>query len=140
MSNSPNRDIVTPLKMTEDLVETLRQETISAAEIRQRLERLKEVLDNRFESPENKGVIENLVSRSPWLTSDAERLRQLQTDMLQSVESCFDHVKNTDGSRDFCRRLIKQLSEFAELYVEAESAHEELLHAAFPGPGSGLGC
>jgi len=135
MSNTPNRELkVTPLRMAEDFVEKLRVETVSGAEIQQRLECLKELLAQRFACPENKLFIEDVVLRCPWLTSDVERLKQLRARLLRVLESCCAYAKSVDGSRETCRWLIEQLSEFAEQYVETESACEELLHAAFPGP------
>ena len=134
MPNESNQPSKHPLKLIENVIDQLRNKTISGIEFSEQIEQLSKSLDRRFASPESRVIVEDAIQRSPWLTGNAERVKQLRSNLIESLESCCDQARNIEDSSDSRLVLIEQLSDVAERYVESESAHDELLHAAFPGP------
>ena len=134
MPNAPNQDSkLSPIELIDGLIEQLREKEISGTSFCETLEQLKQTVDRRYTSPEAHGVIEDAIQRSPWLTSDAERVKQYQSGLIQMLESCCRDAQQIDET-GICAELLNRLSECAEKYVESESARAEFLHTAFPGP------
>ncbi len=111
-----------PLKLTESAIQWLRGEKVSTADLQRLLAKLAELLNYRFASPSNLAVFEDAILTAPWLTADAQRVMQQQSDLLRALDSCCRLSHQLGESENSRRELLQRLSEFAELYIETETA------------------
>jgi capsule polysaccharide export protein KpsE/RkpR len=93
------------------------------------------VLDQCVASQIADGIYDDAVERAPWLTADAERLKQHQSALRQSLQALRMLVSRRGGSSD---SFAPRFHEFVELYMEHEAAEQDFLQAAFPGPAWAL--
>jgi hypothetical protein len=112
-------------------MELLQKKNPAATDIDKLLVGLSHLLDQCVAAQIAEGIYEDAVQRAPWLTADAERLKQQQTALRQSLQALRMLVSRGGGSSE---SLAQRFDEFAELYTEHEAAEQDFLQAAFPGP------
>jgi hypothetical protein len=61
-------------------------------------------------------------------------IAEQQSDLLQVLGSYCQLIHQLGKSGNSRRELSQRLSEFAEFYIETETAQAELFNAAFPSP------
>ncbi|NIP86598.1 MAG: hypothetical protein GTO03_13945 [Planctomycetales bacterium] len=121
-----------PLReLIEAVMGLLRSEPASADELDQLLTQLADGLDQDLTLQLAEGIYDDAVLRAPWLTADAERLKQQQAGLQQSLQA-LRMLAGRDGLPS--DSVAQRFSEFAELYLEHEAAEQDFLQSAFPGP------
>lgn len=123
-----------PRQIVEVVMELLRQEDCSATSVDNLFDELAFALDRRFSSQEFVFSFENAVERAPWLTADAERLKQQQAELQQSLQAIRMLPCYGGSTVESARQLALRINDFAELFSEYEADEDNFLHAAFPGP------
>ncbi len=118
-------------QLIEAMVELLRQENAPADNVRRLFGELTESIERCFASRHADGSREDALERAPWLTADAERLKQQQSQVCQSLQ----HICLLAGRQGgLPESLSSQFDDFVELFLEHEAAEHVFLQAAYPGP------
>lgn len=129
--NSAALAVRSPRQLIEAVIELLRQDGVAATTIEDLLGNLAEALEQHFASQSTDDIHDDAVQRAPWLTADAERLKHQQTAVQQSFQAFQMTARRGMASRE---SLADEFDEFAELYLDYETAEQGFLEAAFPGP------
>ena len=127
-------DTESPRGLMASVVELLRIEDASIAEIDAVLGSLAKSMDRCFASRRSSGTYEDAIARAPWLTAEFERLNHQETSLRQSLQALRTLVARRDGSFEVARQLTSQFDDFVEFYLEHEAAEHNFLEAAYPGP------
>ncbi len=133
-SSGRNQSLPSPLQSLDILIDLLRQDVVCEPDVQQGLKTLLGSLKQRFGSSWNQAVFEDTVQFAPWLTAKMERLRKRQSELLQCLTSCCLQARRLPLSEEVRARLVEQLTDLAEKYVETETDQECLFHTAFPSP------
>jgi hypothetical protein len=121
-------------QLMESVMDLLSREDALDGQLGESLRELNAALDQRISAPETVATFEDAVERAPWLTAEGERLRQEQTALRQSLQAIVVCSRSSGGAVESKKRLIQQMADLAELFVEYDVAEQNFFQAAFPGP------
>jgi hypothetical protein len=120
-----------PRELMDAIVELLRLEHASTTDFDKLLDQLADGMDQCVGAQEEESIYDDAVQRAPWLTADAERLKQQQTALRESLQALRMLSRRGSGSGE---SLARRFDEFVELYAEHDAAEQDFFQAAYPGP------
>lgn len=123
-------DSQSPRQLIESLIELLHHSDASPADTRRLLKELGLSVERCFDSRNADDTYEAALLRAPWLTAEVEELKQQCSALRQSLKSMQLLASRSVG----LGQLAQQFNDFAELYVEHETAECNFLDSAYPGP------
>jgi hypothetical protein len=118
----------------DTLIGLLRLEDTQLVTVKELLGQLAGLLDDCFDPCRIDAVYDDAVQRAPWLTADAERLRQEVSVLRQSLQAVRMLASGGEGSVRTVPQLGSQFNDFVESYLEYEAAKQNFLQTAFPAP------